>query len=113
MKDTVLKKIRERKEFTKWFKVYIANKNIPLAERWEVYCLAVDEGIFISKSLHIITLKTIGEWEENQFSRYESVFLNAVVEGFEDEVDEYPHLDFDAIKEEVLNTGCSHFIYDW
>lgn len=113
MEETVLKKISERKEFNKWFKVYIANKDIPLEERWRVYCLAVDGGIFISKSIWIITLKTIGEWPENKFQRYESVFLNSIVEGYEDEIDLHPHINLDELKEEILQTGYSHFIYDW
>lgn len=119
MIETIRKKIELNKEFHKWFSVYLANKDsVPLQERWECYVLACREGIFVREASYHINLKTLvsngfsNYYDDFGYEKYKTVSLYELVDRVIND-DLFPAVNIDELKEEILSTGYSSFVYDW
>jgi hypothetical protein len=114
MKDETIKKVQE----------VIKDRSVPLAERWDLFENAKD---VLPRRGWVIHLK---ELEKNRgfnwydtfgFDRHQEVSLVDVVNditgnGYEEEdlnPDFCSWVDVDQLKEEILESGYSSFIFDW
>lgn len=99
------------------FKMYLKNKDVPLAERWENYLL-------LEKLLSIDPYGQLNNFPEmKEFSdfdniydtdRYTTNYYSDVIEAFEELDDKnFKDVNLDNLKEQILEAGFGGYIYDW
>lgn len=117
----ILKKMKEALEND--IKPLLADKSIPLEERWELFAAA--EELMPIRSFHIseIMVDEYDLFDTNRGSivlfleRYD--WLKEAHEGFEEDEDDYyqsvveTYPDLDAWRELVLASGYRGAVYDW
>lgn len=118
MKELIKQKLRknnqERLEICNLLRSYLQDKSVDLDERWELYVEVCESSDYVNVYPWILELKTHNLLQNpDMLHRGEEIYLYLSVEGIEDEIDEYPDLDLNALKEEILQSGYSSFIYDW
>jgi hypothetical protein len=128
--------LHEKQMFETEFKAFIKDKKFPLDERWDLFKFACENNLFVkieSSYSHIRILESNhnSNWYDTFYiERYTTVeFTNIVEEVSEtlEEILEYPDYSEDSrdyypirtreelveLKEEILATGYSGFVYDW
>jgi hypothetical protein len=98
------------------FEVYIADKSIPLDERWEVFMNAPAD-----LRQHYCFLKYFKGVPDDFVSydgyvpaaRHETVSVDRILESLEEMVDDVAEIDIVAFKEDVLSKNLYSFEYDW
>ena len=106
------------KGMTPVFKEFIANRNLPLEERWELFC---EHGEFIlptTINCHGFTAMVVANTEFDSFyeiQRSETLSLAFLIELIEERQEEGEHtiLNINQLKEEILEYGYSAIVYDW
>jgi hypothetical protein len=97
----------------------------PLETRWSLFKLAVDHDVYCKENSWVLHFKTLESkkgfcWYDTFYiHRHETVDLIDTIANLEEDYDEESYgLDWSpkdtaALKEEILQQGYSHFVYDW
>lgn len=134
-KTALASRLHEKQMFETEFKSYIKDKKFPLDERWDNFKFACENNIFVninscggdSKILDSYSTFTWYDWFG--VNRGNTVIYTDIIEHLEydlgkalDVTYKYKQIDtcllksqkeIDELKEEILATGYSGFIYDW
>ena len=109
----IIRDAKKSKEYyDKIFKDYFADKNFPLEQRWNIFCESSKEKVFYKCKPFIMYFDSISDAQvaDGRFELYETVSLMDFVDILEEEAEDG---DFNALKEEILQAGYTHFEYDW
>lgn len=120
MRETVNMLIRQKEKFNKCFSFFISNKEISLEERWEVYCLACEAGIYAKNCLCCVDLETLEShsrfstyYDDFYIQRYTTVHFYELVRRVEENMARWPGLNLNDLKEEVLSNEYTSYLFDW
>jgi hypothetical protein len=109
-------------------KTTFTNSTESLNTRWSLFKLAVDHGVYRKENSWALHFKTLENkkgfcWYDTfGIDRLTTVDLVAIVAILEEDYDErtkkslgldWSPEDTAALKEEILQQGYSHFVYDW
>ena len=128
-------KINEKEKFQVEFEALIQDKETPLEKRWHLFEIAVGNDLYVKVDSYVLHLNTLESkkgfsWYDNfYYDRYKTVNLVEVVYNLETYLAEIAEPEcnwatpekailktqeeIDALKEEILQTGYSAFVYDW
>lgn len=128
--------LHEKQMFETEFKAFIKDQSIPLEERWDLFKFACENELFVNIKSCYPTIKILESnhnfnWYDTFYiERYTTVEFTNIVERVsenleeiledpdysEDFRDNYPIItreELVELKEEILATGYSGFVYDW
>lgn len=104
---------------------YFKDKAVPLEDRWDVYTKACIENVFINEYCWIFHSVVIEDklkldyYDDLYIQKYQTISFLDMVEQVEDEVKNnekfvnFSKSIIDELKEEILQSGYSSFIFDW
>lgn len=118
------------------FKAFIKDKKFPLDERWDLFKFACENNLFVNVDSSVIHLKTLERnsnfswYDDFNVEKYETVEFVYIVGRISDNLEEiledpdysedfrdiYPIItreELIELKEEILATGYSGFVFDW
>jgi len=95
--------------------LFIANKDLPLDDRWALFDKA--ESLLPIDSW-VITLNQVEgkgyEWYDDfGFERFETVRFTSVLDRVLDDTEKFKKIVIRDLMEEILSTGMAGFKYDW
>jgi len=130
-KTSLVNRLYEKQMFDTEFKAFIKDQSISLEERWDLFKFACENNLFVNVDWSIIRLKTLEAnrnfcwYDDFGVEKYQTVEFTSIVESIEEYVEEsleekdeevYPittREKLNELKEEILATGYSGFVYDW
>lgn len=102
-----------KKELTEYCSTYLKNKNLPLEDRWKLF--VENKNLFPIHSwiLHFKDLDKnhIEYYDDFGYERYRTIEFDELVNCIEEGT--YDNVNLNNLKEEMLLSGVSGFIFDW
>lgn len=112
-----LKKFKEmEKDIIEYLTKYIKNKSIPVDERWELFKQNSERFPIHTWILHFEELEKndIEYYDTFGYERYTTVDICDMIESLDDDFNsDDDDIDFNKLKEEILQRGYSRFVLDW
>lgn len=127
--------LHEKQTFETEFKAFIKDKKFPLEERWDLFKFACENNLFVNikscyPQIKILERTNNFTWYDYFYvEKYQTVYFPQVIQDLSDRLEssldpenEYGNIDdcllksqeeIDELKEEILATGYSGFVYDW
>lgn len=97
----------------KVFETFITSKELSLEDRWDLFCGA--PNYLKNREPRIARFAALGSnfcyYEEYGTERYQVVYTTGIVEFMED--NEYPSVQIQDLKEEILAKNLGSFTFDW
>ena len=135
-KGLLVNRLHEKQMFDTEFKAFIKDQSISLEERWDLFKFACENNLFVNIKSFYPTIKILESnrnfsWYDTYYiERYSTVEFPNIVEIASDNLkeiledpdysedfrDNYPIItreELSQLKEEILATGYSGFVYDW
>jgi hypothetical protein len=135
-KTALVNRLHEKQMFDTEFKAFIKDQSISLEERWDLFKFACENSIFVNvnrwaKALKTLEAKPNFTWYDYFYvEKYQTVHFTRIVETIESHLKDIkeennPEVCYEEIypittceglielKEEILATGYSGFVYDW
>jgi hypothetical protein len=121
MRERIEAYARELANFKTDFKTYIADKSLPLEQRWNDFEFAVEKDIFVDVKSYYWdspTLTALGfdsYYDDFNLERYSTMTFTDMIEHLGPAYKDEPvsEENINIIKEEMLASGYSGFEYDW
>lgn len=126
MKETMLKRITyfsgQKSELVECLKRYFTDISFSLEDRWDVFSEATSSGVYdhihnwVWHSSTIEDILGLNWYDDLYTERYQTRHFIDVIEMLEDREDYGTPItkdQIDAIKEEMLKSGYTGFIFDW
>jgi hypothetical protein len=134
-KTALVNRLHEKQMFDTEFKAFIRDQSISLEERWDFFKFACENNLFVNVDCWLYNSKLLER--NNNFTwydyfyieKYQTVYFPQVIQDLSDKLESAldPENDYDDIedcllksqeeidelKEEILATGYSGFVYDW
>ena len=106
---------RTVQETMKIFWLYMKDTEIPLEDRWSVFQTVLPYTEVKPYFMRFDSLKSVGfddTWFDDYYiDRYQTVKFD--MKFIELTVEQFPSIDMDSLKEEILQKGYGGFIHDW
>jgi hypothetical protein len=122
-KTALVNRLHEKQMFDTEFKAFIKDKSIPLQERWDLFKFACENNLFVNISCWVYHSKLLERtnnftwYDYFDYERYQTIYFTQVVDHRATSLTLGQLLksqeEINELKEEILASGYSGFVYDW